>query len=57
MAKIKLQKIHDVNMHIFIEKSMRGGISYISERYSKVDEDNKFVMYWDANNLYGWAMN
>ena len=36
---------------------MRGGISYVSKIHSKVDEDNKFVMYWDSNNLYGWAMN
>ena len=56
MTKIKLQKIHDVTMHIFIEKGMRGGISYISKRHCKGDEDNKFIMYWDANNLYGWAM-
>ena len=44
-------------MHLFIDKEMRGGISYITKRHSKVDEDNKFIMYWDANNLYGWAMN
>ena len=41
--------------HLLIEKRMRGSISYISKRYSKVDY-NKTVMYWDANNLYGWAM-
>ena len=57
MAGIKLQKIHDVDMHLFIEKGMRGGISHISKRHGKVDEDNKFIMYWDVNNLYGWAMN
>ena len=34
---------------------MRGGISYISKRYSK-SEDDISIMYWDANNLYGWAM-
>ena len=44
-------------MHLFIEKGMRGGISYISKRYSKFDGDNKFIMYWDANNLYGWTTN
>ena len=44
-------------MHLFIEKGiMTGGISYISRRYSKIDEDNKFAIYWDANNLYGWTM-
>ena len=56
MTRKKLQKIHDVNIHIFIEKGMRGGISYISKRHSKI-HDNKFIMYWDANNFYGWAMN
>ena len=45
---------------------MRGGISYISKRYSKANnkymwsfdcnEENKFIMYLDANNLYGWEM-
>ena len=57
MTGIKLEIILDVDMHLFIEKRMRGGISYISKRHSKVEEDNKFIMYWDANNLYGWAMN
>ena len=42
-------------MHLFIEKGMRGGISSISKRYTKVD-DNNIIMYWDANNIYGWAM-
>ena len=44
-------------MHLFVENGMRGGISYVSKRYSKFDKDNKFILYWDANNLYGWAMN
>ena len=52
---IKLEKIHDIDIHLFIEKGMRGGISYISKRYAKSD-DNNTIMYWDANNLYGWAM-
>ena len=34
---------------------MRGGVSYISKRYSKSDENTE-IMYWDENNLYGWAM-
>ena len=57
MTGIKLELISDVDMHLFIEKGMGGGISYISKRHSKVDGDDKFIMYWDANNLYGWAMN
>ena len=53
MTKIKLEKINDIDVHLFIEKGIRGGISYISKRYAKSDDNN---MYWDANNLYGWAM-
>ena len=42
-------------MHLFLEKGMRGDISYIFKRYSKSDGNNT-IMYWDTNNLYGWAM-
>ena len=45
VTKIKLEKIHDVNVHLFIEKEMRGGISYISKRYAKSDDDNNTIMY------------
>ena len=31
---IKLEKIHDTDIDLFLEKQMRGGISYISKRYS-----------------------
>ena len=55
MTGIKLEKINDIDMYLFLEKGMRGGISYISKRYSKSKEDIN-IMYWDANNLYGWAM-
>ena len=55
MTGIKLEKIDDINLYLFIEKGMKGGISYISKRYTKAD-DNNTIMYWDANNLYGWAM-
>ena len=34
---------------------MRGGVSYISKRYTKSDENTE-IIYWDANNLYGWPM-
>ena len=35
MTKIELDLISDIDMHLFIEKGMRGGISYIAKRYSK----------------------
>ena len=34
---------------------MRGGVSYISKRYSKSDEDID-IMYWDMNNSYVTVM-
>ena len=55
MTGIKLEKVSNIDVHLFLEKGMRGGVSYISKRYSKSDENTE-IMYWDANNLYGWAM-
>ena len=56
----------DVDMFQFIEKGMRGGISYIANRYGVAnneymkaynpEEPSRYIHYLDANNLYGWAM-
>ena len=53
-------------MYIFFEKGMRGGTSYISDKYSKINNKNlKYydpetriinIMHFYANNLYGYAM-
>ena len=66
MTGIKLGLISDVNMHLFIGKEMRGGISYIAERHSKANnkymecyyssKESLYITYHDANNSYGWAM-
>ena len=43
-------------MILLLENNIRGGISSVmGERYVKSDE-NKKILYIDANNLYGWAM-
>ena len=55
MTGIRLEKIDNIAIYLFLEKGMRGGVSYVSKRYSKSDE-NTDIMYWDANKLYGWAM-
>ena len=31
MTKVELEKISNADMHLFIEKGMRGGISYINK--------------------------
>ena len=35
MTEIELELISDIVMHLFIEKGMRGGVSYICKRHSK----------------------
>ena len=35
MTGIELELISDTDMHLFIEKGMRGGISYIAKRHTK----------------------
>ena len=54
LTGVKLEKIDDIDVHLFLEKGIRGGVSYISKRYSK--SDNKTIMSWDMNNLYGTVM-
>ena len=63
---IKLELLTDCNMYLFIEKGMRGGISTEMQRYAKAsnpnlhdydsDKETSYILYLDANNLYGWAM-
>ena len=40
---VKLEKIFDIDIYLFIEKGLRGGISYIAERCSKVNNKHKTV--------------
>ena len=66
MTGIESGLISDIIVHLVIEKGMRGGISYNAKRYSKANnkymkcyddsKQSKFIVYIDANNLYGWEM-
>ena len=66
MPEIKLDLISDIAMHLFIEKGMRGGISYIAKIYCKANnkymkcydssEESEFIIYLDEISLYGWTM-
>ena len=55
MTGVQLEKINNIDIHLFLEKGMRGDVSYISKRYSKSNE-NTDIMCWDMNNLYGTIM-
>ena len=63
MTGIELELISDIDMPLFIEKAMKGGISDIAKRHSKVNnkymqsydinKPSKFISYLDAHNLFG----
>ena len=53
---IRLEQIHDPSMVPLFEQSIRGGVSFVNNRYEKIEEtDNDCILYIDANNLYGFA--
>ena len=68
MTGVKLQLFDEdnIDMYNFVESGIRGGISMISNRYAKANNPlvsgydsslpNEYIIYLDANNLYGWAM-
>ena len=46
MTGIEMEKISNVDMYLFIEKGLRGGVSYISKRYLKAN--NKYMNDYDS---------
>ena len=57
LTNIKLDFIKDKEFLLLLENNVRGGISSVmGPRYNESDENTK-LLYIDANNLYGWAMN
>ena len=61
-----ISRLTEIDIHLFFEKGLRGGISMVSKRFAKANnpgcpdydntEPNNYISYLDANNFYGWAM-
>ena len=63
---IKLELLTNNDMLLMVGKGIRGGICNAVHRYAKANNKNvknydknkesSFIGYYDANNLYRWAM-
>src|SRR5436190_1796223 len=66
LTDVKLDLISDYDMYLMIEKGIRGGVSQCIKRYCKAnnkyvkdydpEKPENYMLYVDANNLYGWAL-
>ena len=64
---VKLELLTDPDMLLMFERGIRGRITqsvhqyacannvYMGEKFN-VSEENSYLQYLDANNLYGWVM-
>ena len=66
MTKVELELLTDIDMALMFEKEIRGEISQAIQRYASANNKyipnynpkvkSTYLMYVDANNLYGYAM-
>ena len=65
-TNVKLDLLTDIDILLMEEKGIRGGICHSIYQYAKANnkyikdydknKETSYFQYWDANNLYGWAM-
>ena len=64
LTKIELELISDPDMYLFLMDTIRGGISICNKKHVIADnkyidkntKSYKYLLYLDANNLYGYSM-
>lgn len=66
LTKVRLECFTDINMHLMVEKGIRGGMCMVVKRHAEAnnqylpdyepEKPESYITYLDANNLYGWAM-
>ena len=64
MTGVELELLTDYEKYLFFEKEIRGGICMVSKGYANnpmvstydSEKPNSWILYLDANNLYGHAM-
>ena len=66
MTKIELELLYDPEQFLFVQNSIRVGVSVVTYRHSTAnnefvpdynpDDPSTWVLFVDANNLYGLAM-
>ena len=64
LTKIELELISDPDMYLFLMDTIHGGIAVCNNKHviadnkyiNKNTKNNKYLLYLDANNLYGFSM-
>ena len=64
-SKVTFELLTDINKYLFVSEGIRGGVSMVSHRKSNAFNKytgktgggaGKYILYLDANNLYGYSM-